>query len=204
MAFVHIAAAAPTTLRASSFCSRAVSPPAPPASAATASRRAPSMLVEDGEVVSAKGSAWKSTLFGFDVCGGIPGGEVFYREWIENGMTDDFVDMPAKLQPSQPKVQRPPPGPTLLQRVDSMEFFENVEAPAPAAGGYYATPGAAAAAAAAATPAAPASPAPGSYVSTTPPPAPVTPAVGPGQPTTKATVSKSGALKLEFIVEDEP
>lgn len=127
MAFVHVGAAVPRTLRSSSFCGCAVAEASVAPVAAPQSRRAPRMLVEDGEVVPAKGSSWRETFFGVGVAGGIPGGEKFYRDWVDSGMEGEFSDMPEKLQPGQPKVEKPKSAPTLLERVDKMEFFKDYE-----------------------------------------------------------------------------
>jgi hypothetical protein len=128
MAFVHVGAVAPRALHTSGFRGRAVADAAAPAPVSAApARRAPRMLIDDGEVVPAKGSSWKETFLGVDVAGGIPGGEAFFLKWIAGGMKDEFADMPDRLQPTQPKLEKSKPRPTLLQRVDKMEFFKDYE-----------------------------------------------------------------------------
>lgn len=136
MAFVPTTGA--LSLRATSFLpSTATRPTAPPRAARTR------MLVDDGEVVPSKGSKWKETLFGFDVAGGIPGGEDFLQKWITeeqkgaDGGGGEFSDMPDKLQPGKPLAAklRPKIAPSFLDRVDAIEFIKKFpgqgDAPAP-------------------------------------------------------------------------
>lgn len=126
MAFVTVPVQA---LSASNFRGRAVSETrAATAPVAAPGRASTRMLVEDGEVAPTKGSQWKENPF----TGGIPGGEAFYKQWIEDGMEGDFADMPERMQPSQPKLEAQQKAPSLLDRIDSMEFFKEFEGDAPA------------------------------------------------------------------------
>jgi hypothetical protein len=132
MAFVHVgglAALRSSTTGASSFAGpAAVCPEQRPATPHTArpSRTATTMVVEDGEVSLAVGSQWKDRL---GVSGGIPGGEVFYQKWIEDGMTGDFADMPARMQPSAEKkfTKKGNPVKSILAKIDAMEFIKGFE-----------------------------------------------------------------------------
>lgn len=66
-------------------------------------------------------SMWKENAF----TGGFPGGEKFYLEWTEQGMTKDVPDMPASMQSSgeytEPKVE---PRSGILGKLDKIEFFK--------------------------------------------------------------------------------
>jgi hypothetical protein len=94
----------------------------------------PCMLIENGMVTSTSGSKWKENLF----TGGIPGGEEFYRKWIEEGAKGNFDDMPDYLQPSAKRIELPKKAPGLVERLNKMEFFkgfskksDSTPAPAP-------------------------------------------------------------------------
>lgn len=86
------------------------------AHAATSTR----MLVEDGEFSSAKNTKWRENLF----TGGIPGGEVFFRKWVEDGMKDKIPDLPEKLQASSQPRQKPEKDRGILGALDRMEFIK--------------------------------------------------------------------------------
>lgn len=119
MAFVNAGASAPL-LRTSAYTGDAVT--SVRASRVVSARRnaaATRMLIEDGEVTPTKGSKWKENLF----TGGIPGGEQFYKEWIEKGMTAEFQDMPDRLQPTAPERKKAPKDRGLLGKLDATEFF---------------------------------------------------------------------------------
>lgn len=78
------------------------------------------MLVEDGEFSSAKNNKWRENIF----TGGIPGGEVFYRDWIANGMKDNIPDLPDKLQPTSEPQVKPKKSLGILGKLDRMEFLK--------------------------------------------------------------------------------
>lgn len=94
-----------------------------PVAQRVASQRVASWRMSDDKESPAYGKAgdsmWKENPF----TGGIPGGETFYRSWIESGMKGDFPDLPDSLQP---KTDFNPPSEEadgLLAKLDEIEFF---------------------------------------------------------------------------------
>ena len=67
-------------------------------------------------------SKWRENQF----VGGFPGGEKFYRAWVEEGMTKEVPDMPQFLQASTPFEESKDSGkkPGILDRLDNIEFFK--------------------------------------------------------------------------------
>ena len=65
-------------------------------------------------------SLWKENVF----TGGMPGGEAFFKAWVEDGMKTDFPDLPQSLQASseyKPKVAKRT---GVIPTLDNIEFFK--------------------------------------------------------------------------------
>lgn len=66
-------------------------------------------------------SQWKENLF----AGGFPGGEAYFKEWIEKGMGGDVPDMPKSMQPSAEFKPTTVPRTGVLATLDKTEFFKD-------------------------------------------------------------------------------
>lgn len=122
MAFVPALGA---TLRSNSFMGASVAPATPPRLStvrmAEGQRATPP---DSGTPVFGKSgkSLWKENLF----TGGFPGGEMFFRTWLDEGMMRDVPDLPDSLQPKtayKPKKKKESGG--ILEKLDAMEFFKD-------------------------------------------------------------------------------
>lgn len=104
-------------LRATAFSGAAVDTAAP--------RRVAALRMSDGdngssEFGKAGDSMWKENLF----TGGFPGGEAFFKSWIEDGGTADVPDMPADMQASAEFTPKSTEKNTFLSKLDKIEFFK--------------------------------------------------------------------------------
>lgn len=119
MAFVQPNASA--ALRLSTFTPAAVDAPRRSGRCVTAA--SVRMASDEPRVVGVAGnSMWKEDLF----AGGFPGGEAFFKKWIDDGMKDDVPDMPSFMQPSAEfKPVKPTPGTGVLAVLDRTEFFKD-------------------------------------------------------------------------------
>lgn len=75
-------------------------------------------------VGSAGKSLWKEDLF----VGGFPGGEGFFKKWVEDGMLGDVPDIPKAFQPSSEFNPKEVVKEGFLAALDKIEFFKGVEA----------------------------------------------------------------------------
>lgn len=66
-------------------------------------------------------SQWKENLF----AGGFPGGEAYFKKWIEEGMGDDVPDMPRSMQPSSEFKPTTVSRTGVLATLDKTEFFKD-------------------------------------------------------------------------------
>lgn len=83
---------------------------------------------EEPPVVGKAGdSMWKENLF----AGGFPGGEQFFKAWIEDGMKANVPDMPNKLQPTSAFVPVDETKTGVLAKLDATEFFKGLESTEP-------------------------------------------------------------------------
>ncbi|PXF49306.1 hypothetical protein BWQ96_00880 [Gracilariopsis chorda] len=62
--------------------------------------------------------------------GGMPGGEAFYRAWIEDGMEKDVPDVPSGFQPKAAFKPKEEVKTGILADLDKTEFFEGFNMPA--------------------------------------------------------------------------
>ncbi|KAI0563970.1 hypothetical protein FGB62_32g237 [Gracilaria domingensis] len=61
--------------------------------------------------------------------GGMPGGEAFYKAWVEDGMTKDFPDVPEKFQPKADFKPKKEVKTGVIPRLDKTEFFKGFTMP---------------------------------------------------------------------------
>lgn len=121
MAFVPTPAAA---LRSGSFMGTAITPATPPCFSTLRMVEGQRVTPPDsGTPVFGKSgkSLWKENLF----TGGFPGGEMFFRTWLDEGMMRDVPDLPDSLQPKtkyKPKKQKKE---GILGKLDATEFFKD-------------------------------------------------------------------------------
>ena len=71
-----------------------------------------------------QGSQWRENVF----VGGFPGGEQFYLDWVDRGMTGDVPDLPEYLQSKTPFKESvdSTKKPGILARLDATEFFQGI------------------------------------------------------------------------------
>lgn len=72
---------------------------------------------------SAGKSQWKDNLF----VGGFPGGESFFKKWVEEGLSGDVPDIPKAFQPSSEFKPKKAIKEGLLNALDKIEFFQGLE-----------------------------------------------------------------------------
>lgn len=121
MAFIQT-----TTLRLSSFTSSSSVDVKPRSSSrlSCANIRMSESKTDTSEppVVGIAGqSQWKENLF----AGGFPGGEAFFKKWIDEGMDGDVPDMPKSMQPSAEFKPTSVPRTGVLADLDKTEFFKD-------------------------------------------------------------------------------
>lgn len=64
-------------------------------------------------------SLWKENMF----AGGFPGGEAFFKKWVEEGALGDIPDVPKAMQPSSDFVPKVLEKTGVLAALDKLEFF---------------------------------------------------------------------------------
>eukprot|EP00178_Gracilaria_changii_P000592 TRINITY_DN1073_c0_g1_i1.p1 TRINITY_DN1073_c0_g1~~TRINITY_DN1073_c0_g1_i1.p1 ORF type:complete len:266 (-),score=51.72 TRINITY_DN1073_c0_g1_i1:3108-3905(-) len=70
-------------------------------------------------------TSFKENIF----TGGMPGGEAFYKAWVEDGMKKDFPDVPEKFQPKAAYKPKKEVKTGLLATLDKTEFFKGFTMP---------------------------------------------------------------------------
>lgn len=122
MAFVPAPCAA---LRSNSFMGVSITAAAPPRLSTVRMGDEQRTLPPDSDtpIFGKSGkSLWKENLF----TGGFPGGEMFFRTWLDEGMMRDVPDLPDSLQPRtahKPKKKKKSGG--ILEKLDATEFFKD-------------------------------------------------------------------------------
>lgn len=72
---------------------------------------------------SAGKTPWKDNLF----VGGFPGGEGFFKKWVEEGLSGDVPDIPKAFQPTSEFKPKEIIKDGLLAALDKLEFFQGLE-----------------------------------------------------------------------------